>query len=836
MIAETITAKNRPEAIEPFDKTWGVGVSGLDENISPFPRVNRMLEKTRGRAISMVDTERARIMTESWLEKHKGEPALKRVANCFYDIINQVEIHIDEDELIVGEVGAPAWTAPLYPEFCTWMADEMDQIDRGEVPDFADRHNDKYIVTEEQRKIIRELWAKWKGVNQGEMIMAEMHPEAKKGSGYVFANDLYTNNGIGHVSADYHKLMKLGYGGLRKQVEGKLEELTAHLGDDGEDQEKFEFWSAQLISLDAAELYFRRYGTLAEKQAVDCADPTRKKELERIAANCNWVATNPPRDYWEAMQLWYGATNLILMESNGHSVTYGRFDQIMGPFYENDIKNGTLTREFMQELIECAFIKMDHLRKIRNYPEILIASGIGWGGTALNVGGVDKDGNDAVNDVSYMVLDAHAHTRITNPWMGVKLSTKNPKEFWVKTFNVCRIGTGEPKIYNDDMYYQSMLKYGVPIEQARTWVGIGCVEPEVPGYTYGFHDAAYFGSGKVLLLALNNGEDPTTGEVMGARTGYLKDMKSFEEVQKAFDIQMKYWIDRMLSSINTVDKVHQRNHPLPYLSLLINDCIDKGQDVSRGGARFNFTGPQMVGLGTVTDSLCTIKQLIFDEKKIDGAELMQALKDNWKGHEALQAYINSDQVHHYGNNDDYADDIAKFVIGTYCKHVEHRPNARGGEYRPGVYSVSINVALGLGTEATPDGRCSFEPLSDCLGPAHPQGIPHDVKGPLAIADSLAKLDQTRIANGVILNWKFTPDTLSGETGLENFMDLFRGYFSKGGLQSQFNVTSREILEQAQQKPEEYKDLMVRVAGYSAFFTELSPELQNDLIGRTELSF
>ena len=834
MIAETITAKNRPEAIEPYDKTWGVGVSGLDEDISPFPRVNRMLSKTKALFVSKVDTERARIMTESWLEKHKGEPALKRVANCFYDIISQVEIHIEEDELIVGEVGAAAWTAPLYPEFSTWLADELDQIDRGEVPDFIDRHNDKYIITDDQRKIIRELWAKWKGVNQGEMIRAEMHPEAKKGSGYIFANDLYTNNGIGHVTADYPKLMKLGYGGLRKLVEAKLAEIK--LGDDGDELLKYEFWTAQLISLDAAELYFKRYGALAEKLAAECADPTRKAELERIASNCNWVATNPPRDYWEAIQLWYGGTCLILLESNGHSVTYGRFDQIMGPYYENDIKNGTLTRAFMQELIECAFIKMDHLRKIRNYPEILIASGIGWGGTALTVGGVDKDGNDAVNDVSFMVLDAHAHTRITNPWMSVKLSSKNPEEFWVKTFNVCRIGTGEPKIYNDDRYFESMLRYGVPLEEARGWVGVGCVEPEVPGYTYGWHDAAYFGSGKVLLLALNNGVDPTTGETMGAPTGYLKDMKSFDEVKEAFDIQMKYWIDRMISSINTVDKVHQRNHPLPYLSLLINDCIEKGEDVSRGGARYNYSGPQMVGLGTVTDSLCTIKQLVFEEKMITGEELMQALRANWEGHEALQAYINSDKVHHYGNDDDYADEIAKFVIGTYCKHVEHRPNARGGEFRPGVYSVSINVALGLGTEATPDGRCNSEPLSDCLGPAHPQGISHDVRGPLAIANSLSKLDQTRIANGVILNWKFTPDTLSGETGLDNFMNLFKGYFSKGGLQSQFNVTSREVLEEAQEKPDDYRNLMVRVAGYSAFFTELSPELPTALLGRTELSF
>ena len=833
MIAKTVTKNNRPQAIEPFDKCWGVGVSGLDEDISPFPRVNRMLEQTKS-AKSRVDTQRALIMTDAF-QTYQAEPQLLKIAKSFHDICAQVDIHIDADELIVGEIAAPPWYAPLYPEFSIqWLREEIEQIERGETVDFSQRNNDRYVVTPENRETIKDFAPKWNNVSQEQLIRKALSPEEAKGAGVIYMNDLYTYNGIGHVCADYPRLLRLGYGGLKKIVEGKLSALEP--GADAAEPNKRIFWQAQLISLDAAMTYFKRYGALAADMARACGDPARRAELERISSNCLWVAENPPRDFWEAIQLWHLATNLILIESNGHSVTYGRFDQIMGPFYENDVKAGTLTREFMQELIECAFIKMDQLRKIRNLGETVIASGIGFGGTALNVGGVDAQGNDAVNDVSYMVLDAHAHTRITNPWMGVKLSMKNPREFWIKTFNVCRIGTGEPKIYNDDMYYMSMLNYGIPIEQARDWVGIGCVEPEVPGYTYGWHDADYYNASKVLLLALNNGEALSTGEALGAPTGYLKDMKSFEEVKAAFDRQMAYWCDRMVSTINTMDYVHQRNHPLPYLSLLINDCTEKGVDISAGGARYNFTGPQMVGLGTVADSLCTIKQLVFEEKKITGEELMNALKANWKGYEALQAYVNSDKVHHYGNNDDYADEIARFVVDTYCKHIEHRPNARGGEFRPGVYSVSINVPCGMGCEATPDGRCDFEPVSDCLGPAHPQGISHDVKGPLAIAGSLSKLDQARIANGVILNWKFTPDTLGGETGLDNFMSLFEGYFSKGGLQSQFNVTSRETLEAARKAPDEYRDLMVRVAGYSAFFTELSPELQDDLIGRTELSF
>ncbi len=833
MISDRVNETMRPEAIEPFDKCWGVGVSGLDENVSPFPRINRMLKRSKN-AKSTVDLQRAEIITGSYA-KSKGMPQIKRVAQAYHDIISNVDIEIGPDEIICGGIAAPAFSAPFYPEFSAkFIVDEIHAIERGEAVDFDQRNNDKYYISQEERDRLCELVPQWEGESVYDQIQLAMSTEAAKGSGKVYFNDLYATAGIGHISIDYYTLMEGGWKGIKEHVERKLAELNP--GDEDE-LDKRTFWEAQLISLDAAMTYFRRYAEACAEAAAKCDDPVRRAEIKQMGENCAWIVENPPRTFWEGIQLWWGATCLIMIESNGHSVTYGRFDKILGPLYEADIEAGRITREFAQELIECSFLKMDELRKWRDYFNTVIASGIGWGGTALNVGGVDENGNDIVNDLSYMVLDAHAHTRITNPWMGVKLSVKNPEEFWIKTFNVCRIGTGEPKIYNDDKYYESMLPYGVPVEQARDWVGIGCVEPEVPGYTYGWHDADYYNCTKVFLLAINNGEEfDNPGVQYGAPTGFLADMKSFEEVQEAFDIQMKYWCDRMVSCINTMDKIHQKVHPLPYLSLVTNDCIERGLDISAGGARYNFTGPQCVGLGTVADSMATIKQLVFEEKRITAEELVDALKKNWEGYDALQALVNSDYVHHYGNDDDYADELAKFVIATYCKHIEHRPNARGGEFRPGVYSVSINVPAGMMCDASPDGRRAGQPVSDCLGPAHPDGQSHDVNGPLAIAGSLSKLDQSRIANGVILNWKFTPDTLSGEVGLDNFMNLFRGYFEKGGLQSQFNVISKETLEKAQKKPENYRDLMVRVAGYSAYFTELSPELQSDLIGRTELSF
>ena len=847
MKAEGLNESTRPCAIEPYDKEWGVGVSGLDQDISPFPRINRMLEETKSVSCRTANTQRLDIVTEDY-EKYQADSQILKMAKTLRDILTKVDIHIGKDEIIVGEMAAPAWSAPLYPEFSfKWFKTEMEKAERGEIEDFQDRHNDKYYLSPAVRKRILETEGFWDGKSIEDKCKAAFTEDEAKGQEKgMYTCNLYSTGGIGHVCANYEKLFKLGYGGIRKQIEEQMAKIQ--IGD-ADGMPKREFYEAELIVLDASEHFIRRYAKLAKKMAETETDEQRKKELTRISANCDRVASDTPRDFWEAIQLWMIATFIICIESNGHSVTYGRFDKLFYPFYKNDIKNGTFTREFMQELIECSFIKMDHLSKIRDYMGTKIASGIGYGGTALDVGGVDEDGNDMVNDVSYMVLDAHAHTRISNPWMGVRISNKTPREFKIKLFNVIRIGTGEPKVFNDDINIQALLNYGKPIQEARDYVGIGCVEPSVPGKSYGWHDATYFDIPKVLTLAINNGHctdcSPKcprfakcagAGSQLGLPTGYLSDMKSFDEVLEAFDKQMKYWIDRMVSSICTMDHIHQAYKPLPYLSLLVDDCIAKGVDVSAGGAHYNHAGPQGVGLGTTTDSLVVIKQLMFDEKKVSGKEILDAIKADWKGYEKLQAYVNSDKVHHYGNDDDYADDVAKFVMGTYCKYVEHRPTAHGGEFMPGVYSVSNNVALGLGTPATPDGRVNSEPLSDCLGPVHTQIASHDTNGPLAIAASISKLDQARIGNGVILNWKFSPSAVSGEIGRDNLISLIDTYFQNGGMQSQFNVTSKETLVAAQKEPEKYRDLLVRVAGYSAFFTQLSPELQNDLIGRTELSF
>jgi formate C-acetyltransferase len=843
MIArQNAPADAAPRAIEPYDREWGVGVSGLCENPSPFPRINNILRWMKNRDTG-ADAQRAKIVTEAY-KKYAMYPQNIKCAMAMRDVLRRVEINIWPEELIVGELAAPPKNAPIYPEFSMdWLCAELEQ------DLFSKRSNDLYVIDEKTKRDILALREDWTGKTVSEAIMSAFDEDELKGShvgkGVIFYG-LFIYAGVGHVCADYESLFRLGFGGIRERVLAAMAPLdTANPAD----VEKKEFYEAERIMLEGVTDHIERYGRLAGEMAKNERDPRRKRELLRISANCLHVAEGAPRDFWEAIQLWHIATNMILIESNGHSVTYGRFDKLFWPFYKKDVETGRHSREFMQELIEMAFLKMHQLCKIRDRLAIVFSSGTIMGGTALDVGGVDEDGNDITNDLSYMVLDAHAHTRIPNPWMGVRLHKGSPEAFKIKTYNVIRIGTGEPKVFNDEPMIESLLRYGKPLRDARDYVGIGCVEPAVPGKTYGWHDSSSFNLAKVLQLSINGGrcidcgpgcprhaKCAGAGKSLGPDTGSLESFKSFAEVLESFDKQMKYWCDLMISGINKIDTVHGRLKPLPYLSLLVQDCIEKGVDVSRGGAIYNDSGPQAVGPATVADSLTAIRQLVFDEKRIAGKEFLDALRANWKGHEWLKALVNSDKTRHYGNDDDYADEMFRLVIETYCKYVEHRPTPRGGEYMPGVFSVSNNVLHGSVTSATPDGREAYEPVSDCLGPVHTRAGAHDRNGPTAIANSATKYDHSRIANGVILNWKFSPSAVSGEAGRDNLISFMDAYFERKGMQSQFNIIGKETLQAARENPAEYKDLLVRVAGYSAYFTELNRELQNDLIARTELSF
>ena len=833
--------ENKPIGLEPFDKAWTVGESGMNKAPSPFPRVNRFRDFAN-RTEFTVDHERACLVTEAY-QKFADRPQIIKCAEALAHVLKNVSIKIHKDELIVGEMAAPIKSSPIFPEFSyNWVVDEMKNHP------WKDRLHDKYYMTKESEKKLFSLSGYWKSRTVEESITSRLSEDETKGTNLgrgLYLLNLYMFGGVGHLQANYEKLLTLGFKGIKNQVNEKLASLNPTLP---EDLKKREFYQAELIALEAAVTYLKRYAAMARKMAANEQDTQWKKDLIRIAENCEWVSENPPRTFWEALQLWFMATTIILIESNGHSISFGRFDQYMYPFYQKDIESGNATKESIQELIEIAFIKDLWWTKLRDRLTVIPNSGRGMGGDSLTVGGVDKDGKDASNDLSYMVLDAHAHTRLGVPWLAVRLHKDSPWEFKVKAINTIRIGTGQPKLFNDEAAIPASLKVGRTLEDSRNYHVVGCVEIDTGGKEYGWHDSAYFSIAKVLELAINDGRCIGCGahcprwdgcggidKRLGPQTGTLADFTSFDQVKESYDKQMKYWVDQMVAGTEIMDLVHQQLKPLPYLSLIMDDCTERGVDVTAGGAVYNFTGPQAVGVGTVADGLSAIKQLVFEEKKISGKNMLEACEKNWTDYDALYALVNSKKVHHYGNDDDYADELAKFGTDTYCKHVEGRPNARGGTYVPGVYSVSANVALGLVQWASVDGRKAMEPVSDCVGPVHTHAGSHDIKGPTAIAKSVSKLDHVRAGNGTLLNWKFTPSCIEGDTGRDNLISLMDVYFERKGMHSQFNIVSKETLEDAMVNPENYKDLLIRVAGYSAYFVELSKPLQYDIMGRTDLS-
>ncbi len=831
-----------PCGIEPFDRVWPVGESGMNEAPSPFERVNRFRKFVLDTEFT-VDHQRACLVTEAY-KMHRDKPQLIKCARAFAHVLENVAISIQKDELIVGQMAAPMKSAPIFPEFSyDWIMDEMKNHP------WKDRLHDNYYISKRSEKALAGIAGFWKGKTVEESVRARMSPDEVKGSNLgkgLFLLNLYLFGGVGHTQGNYEKLFELGFSGIKAQVRKKMMELDVTLP---ENLKKRTFYQAELIVLDAATNYLLRYAKLAREMAEKTSDPDWKKELVTISETCTHVAETPPKTFRQALQLWYMATTLILVESNGHSVSFGRFDQYMYPFYKNDINAGRATREEIQELIEISFIKDLWWTKLRDRLTVIANSGRGMGGDSLTVGGVDKDGNDATNDLSYMVLDADAHLRIGVPWLAVRFHENTPWQFKVKAVNVIRIGTGQPKLFNDQAAIPASRKAGRSLEDARNYHVVGCVEIDAGGKEYGWHDSAYFSIAKVLELAINDGrcigcgahcirwnECGGRGLRLGPATGSLKEFTSFDQVKAAYNKQMKYWTDQMVSATELMDQVHQELKPLPFLSAIMDDCIERGRDVTAGGAVYNFTGPQAVGVGTVADGLSTIKHLVFDKKRFTGADLLEACENNWQGSEALYTLVNSDKVPHYGNDDDYADELARFATDTYCMHIEGRRNARGGIYLPGVYSVSANVAIGLLQWASVEGRKALEPVSDCLGAVHTDGGSHDIKGPTAIAKSVTKLDHIRAGNGTLLNWKFTPACVSGDAGRDNLISLIDVYFDRKGMHSQFNIVSRETLLEALKYPEKYRHLVVRVAGYSAYFVELSKPLQYDIIGRTELEF
>lgn len=826
------------------DEHYGVGYTENRKELSPYPRINR-LRKEHFSQKTRLDSQRILYYTEMF-KKYEGASALIKNARALEHCLLNFSLQYCEDELLLGDTGGGNWTAQVYPEFSLeWLCDELREHNLG------DRVNCKAYHSDQVKEDILSCESFWKGRNVRDKVEARLSAEELKGSQLgkgVFFTTLYLSQGIGHHTPDFNYALCCGFGGIKKNVRRQLDKLDLTTR---EGLEKREFYNAQLIVLEAASRYCQRYAQYAKELAEQQEDPRLKSELLRMSANCEHIAEEPPRDLWEALQLFHFIHQIVLIESSGHSVSFGRVDQVFHPFYKRDLDSGRFTKEFMQELLEAFWIKSCKMVKITDTIRIpeMKASERTWGGTALVLGGVDQFGNDATNDLTFMFLDCIAHTRLDAPWPMLRWHDKMPEELKIKAAEVIRSGNGHPKLFNDRVAIETMRNKGRSLAEARDYTIVGCVEPDSAGYEYGWHDSSYFNLVKVFELAINNGRCINcsercprykvcggAGKQLGIATGTLADFKTFDELKQAFRRQLKYWVDQMVMNLETIDLAHQEVKPLPYLSCFINDCTQKGQDVSCGGARYNGSGPQGVGIGTVGDSLSVLKQLIFEENKATGEEFLDALKANWEGHEVLYTLVNSEKVHHYGNDDDYADEMAQFVFNSYCEEVEDRITAHGGTYTPGVYSVTLNIPFGMMTGATPDGRKATESVSDNIGPVHTVSGSHDRLGPTALTNSVAKFDHARATNGTLLNIKFGTETMSGETGRQNFIDFIDSYMAGNTMHVQVMTIDRETMIEAQKNPQDYADLLVRVSGYSAYFVDLGVNLQNDLIARTEQSF
>jgi formate C-acetyltransferase len=730
-----------------------------------------------------------------------------------------MSITIGEDEIIVGNRSLKPRACPVFPEMSIdWVVEELDR--------FSVRPVDTFVTPEKVKEEVRKLAPYWQGKSVYDRVVEQFSPFQQH---LLEANVLWVHNnmynGIGHILPDFPKIISMGMRGIKEEV---LACLARSESEDPKDESKIDFYRSALLVIDAAITFANRHVKEARRLASLSTDDKRKSELVKIAEICEWVPENPARTFREACQSYWITHCICFIESDGMSISPGRFDQYMYPYYEADIKEGRLTREGATELLECLWIKFAELVEMFQETWAYTASGFPMGQNLI-LGGQKPDGTDATNELSYLCIEVTERLALQQPNVCVRLHRWSPHEFVVRACEGTRHGNGMPYYFNDEVIIPGLLNRGIPLSDARDYGVVGCVEIGIPGRTEANSNPAYVNLAKLLELTLNNGICRLTGKKVGVETGDPRDFKSYNDLLNAYNRQQEYFVNQLVPICNLIERAHVELVPTPFLSCLISDCIEHGLDVMDGGARFNFSSPQGVGIANVADSLASIKKLVFEEGKIDMDNLLKALNANFKGYEPMQLMLRKEGPK-YGNDDDYVDQIARQIGRSYCLEIEKYRNPRDGIFQPGLYPVSVNVPLGKTVGATPDGRNAMEALADGVSPFHGS----DRHGPTAVLKSVAKLDHILATNGTLLNMKFHPKAFEGPSGLEKFASLLTTYFELGGMHVQFNVISSDTLRDAQKRPEHYKGLVVRVAGYSAFFTELYKELQNDIIERTEL--
>ncbi|CAI1195615.1 4-hydroxyphenylacetate decarboxylase large subunit [Serratia fonticola] len=743
-----------------------------------------------------ISLERALLYTASHRQT-EGEPTIIRRAKATAYILDHVAITLREDELIAGNRTVKPRAGIVSPEMDPyWLLKELDA--------FPTRPQDRFAISEADKQVYREqLYPYWEKRSMKDFINGQMSEEVKTATQTQIFSVNQTDKGQGHIIIDYPRLLNNG-----------LDSLLAELQSHADQQPDNAFYAAALLLLHASQRHILRYASLARQMAVQCSDETRRAELLRIAEISSHNAHHKPQDFYQACQLFWYMNIILQYESNASSLSLGRFDQYMLPFYQASLNQGQ-DPAFLKELLESLWVKCNDIVLLRSTSSARYFAGFPTGYTIL-LGGLTETGRSAVNVLSFLCLDAYQNIRLPQPNLGVRVNEFIDRPFLLKTAETIRLGTGIPQIFNDEVVVPAFLNRGVSLEDARDYAVVGCVELSIPGRTYGLHDIAMFNLLKVMELTLLDNEG-------NASLTYPQLLDHIRE-------KIRHYVRLMAEGSNICDIGHRDWAPVPLLSSFIDDCLQNGKDITEGGARYNFSGVQGIGIANLSDSLFALKGLVFDQQRLSFDELLATLKANFatpEGEKIRARLIN--RFDKYGNDIDEVDLISADLLRFYCKEVEQYRNPRGGQFTPGSYTVSAHVPLGAVVGATPDGRYAGEQLAD--GGLSPM-LGQDGQGPTAVLKSVSKLDNYLLSNGTLLNVKFTPSTLEGQQGLNKLAD-FLGAFTKLKLQHvQFNVVNAETLKEAQARPQDFAGLVVRVAGYSAFFVELSKEIQDDIIRRT----
>jgi formate C-acetyltransferase len=769
----------------------------------------RLVENTRE-----IDLVRARLTTESYRQT-EGEPMPVRRAKMLLHLVRHTPITIHPDEVIVGNRSDKPRMGVIAPEGAVnWVDGELDVL--------PTRAQDPFNITAAEVKELREdIFPYWRGKTLEDMVEARLSDEVKAASrGKAFKLN-QTDHAQGHILPDVPAWLRLGIGRLRAKVRTAQQDCTA---------KNAVFYETALIAIDAASEFILRFASLADEELERELDGARKNELAGISSACHWLAENPARDFREALQAIWFLFVVLQIESNASSFSLGRFDQYMLPYLEQDLETGALSLEEAQELLEYLWLKFNEIVLLRNSSSARYFAGFPIGFN-VTTGGQKEDGRDATNMLSFMCLRAQADLCMTQPNLSIRIHENSPQDFLETAAFVISRGSGMPQVFNDEVIIPGQIQRGISPEDAVNYAVVGCVELSTPGKALGWSDAAMFNMARVLELTLFGGADPKTGKQLGLRTTPLNEMTSFDELQACYDEQTKHFIRLMVEGCNTVDGIHAEVLPSPFLSLVVEDCVARGVDVTAGGAHYNFSGVQGVQVANVADSLAAVQLAVFNKHWVSGQEMLDALRKDFAGHEILrQRLVNG--VPKYGNDDERIDGFARRWANRYSELVGAYPTIRGGTYLPGFYTVSAHVPMGANVGATPDGRHAGAPLADGgLSPSAGQ----DVKGPTAVLNSVGKADLSLAANGTLLNMKFLPAFFEGERALANFVSLLRGFSRLHIPHVQFNVVSAQTLREAQLNPAEFRSLVVRVAGYSAYFVELDRGLQDEIIRRTEFA-